>query len=125
VLDEYLDGPREACPGGVVQRCRIESPDAGRAFRVAGAAVVRAGTMAQERASIRFTGPFSKVTFTYKNETSPTMNRAAGPRVSASPVCCASVAGPGEPGHDVGRSPEEFELDVVWIAEGDHGVGGL
>lgn len=24
----------------------------------------------------------------------------------------------------LGRSPEEFKLDVVWIAEGDHGVGG-
>ena len=25
----------------------------------------------------------------------------------------------------LGRSPEEFKLDVVWIAEGDHGVGGV
>src|SRR6266702_7673180 len=52
VVDEYLDGPQEACPGGVVQRCRVESPDAGRTFRVAGTTIVRAGTVVQEGADI-------------------------------------------------------------------------
>src|SRR5580704_4357303 len=52
VVDEYLDGPQEACPGGVVQRCRVESPDAGRTFRVTGTAIGCAGTVVQEGADI-------------------------------------------------------------------------
>jgi hypothetical protein len=47
MADEYLDGPQEACLGGVVQSCRVESPDAGRTLRVAGTAIGRAGTVAE------------------------------------------------------------------------------
>ena len=52
VVDEHLDGPQEASPGGVVQGCRVESPDAGRPSRVAGTAIVRVGTVAQEGADV-------------------------------------------------------------------------
>ena len=52
VVDEHLDGPQEARLGGIVQGCRVESPDAGRPSRVAGTAIVRAGTVAQEGADI-------------------------------------------------------------------------
>ena len=50
VVEEYLDGPQEARPGRVVQRRRVERPDAGRTFRVAGTTVVRAGPVVQEGA---------------------------------------------------------------------------
>src|ERR1700691_252286 len=52
VLKEHLDGLQETGPGGVVHCCRVEGPDAGRVVRVAGAAVGRAGTVAQEGADV-------------------------------------------------------------------------
>lgn len=52
VLEEHLDGLLEAGPGGVVQRGRVEGPDAIRAVGVAGTAVGRAGTVAQEGADV-------------------------------------------------------------------------
>jgi hypothetical protein len=45
VLDEYLDGLTEAGAGRVVQRCRVESLDAGGTRRVAGTAIVRVGAV--------------------------------------------------------------------------------
>ena len=50
VLEEHLDGPQEARPGRVVQRRRVERPDAGRTVRIAGTTVVRAGPVLQEGA---------------------------------------------------------------------------
>jgi DNA-binding PadR family transcriptional regulator len=52
VLEEHPDGLQEAGPGGVVQRGRVEDPDAMRAVGVAGPAVGRAGTVAQEGADV-------------------------------------------------------------------------
>ena len=49
VVKHDLDGPEEARLGRVVQGCRVESPDAGRA---AGTAIGRAGTVAQEGADV-------------------------------------------------------------------------
>ena len=49
VVKQDLDGPEEARLGRVVQGCRVESPDAGRA---AGTAIGRAGTVAQEGADV-------------------------------------------------------------------------
>lgn len=51
--------------------------------------VTRRASCSMEPASIRFTSPFSKVTFQYEGETSSTTNRAGG-----SARCChSSIAG--------------------------------
>jgi hypothetical protein len=52
MVEEYLDGPQEACSGSVVQRCRAEGPDAGRTAWIAGTTIGRAGTEAQQRADV-------------------------------------------------------------------------
>jgi len=51
--------------------------------------VTRRASCSMEPASIRFTSPFSKVTFQYDGETLSTMNRAGGP----AGCCHGSIAG--------------------------------
>src|SRR5262249_33808819 len=52
VLEADLEGPQAACPGGVVQSCRVSRPAPGGARRVTGPAICRAGPVAQQGADI-------------------------------------------------------------------------